>query len=115
MIKPIAFGTIEQALEWHGFPVPTLRQLSFYEWLDSWTAEYRAEWKPIDLAMREGGADWSDGSAAYMRFLYDLRECFCNDICPVQMHYDPETRIMSGLLYVRLPKEPIQLQLLGGN
>lgn len=115
MFQPIAFSVIRQALEWHGFPVPSMRQLSFYEWEEHFSAEYSLVWSASML--RDGGKSLphQDGDFAYTVLQYDLHDCFSDDVTLVQLHWDSEHLCLTALLYVQLAKVPYQLVLMPGE
>lgn len=115
MLQPIAFNVIRQALVWHDFPVPVMRQLSFYEWEDCFSAEYGLTWAKSMLEDAGRCAPGQDGDYCYTVLLYDLRDCFADDVTVVQCHWDEEHKCLQALLYVQLQKTPYQLALLPGG
>jgi len=82
MYQPISFNAIRQALEWHGMPVPVLRQLSFYDdELDGETsAEYLATWTPQQVADAVAHPEIYHATPLYYLFGEKLRACFYNDV-----------------------------------
>jgi len=108
MFQPISFNAIRQALEWHGFPVPKLRQLSFQDYDELWiTAEYLATWSAEQLRQRYGHDLMFRSSHMRGVFITQLRECFCEDviIADYALVLDPdEFRV---LLYIKLGKDAI--------
>jgi hypothetical protein len=84
MFQPISFNVIRQALEWHGFPVPKLRQLSLDDHdPDFVTAEYVATWTPEQAnAIPCSEPDFPIGPTLTL-FIDKLQACFCHD---VQVH-----------------------------
>lgn len=112
MFQPIAFRVIRQALIWHGFPVPAMRQLSFYEWEDFFSAEYALTWTASMLRDDKKPIPKQDGDFHYTVLQYDLHDCFADDVSVIQLHWDEESLLLTALLYVQLPKTPIQLTLL---
>lgn len=109
MYQPISFDVIRQALDWHGFPVPHLRQLSFYEWTDYLSAEYYAVWSWLDIPAHYCVHSLEDGDTGFQEFKRDLAACFCDDVTIIQLHFDPDNRHMYALLHVQLAKNPAQL------
>jgi len=105
MYQPISFNVIRQALEWHGFPVPTLRQLSFYDfWDDFVSAEYLATWGPSLTAKVTGSSPERDGSYHYAVFAVRLRDCFAEDVTITDLHVNSHNLEMTALIYVKIPK-----------
>jgi len=99
--KPISFTVIRQAIAWQGIPSPlSIRMLSTFKWPDgSTSAEIIATWDSASVMAFTGYASLYDGGAAYTAFLSSLRECFCDDVCPVTAHYEVTTDRMSVELH----------------
>lgn len=112
MLQPIAFSVIRQALDWHGFPVPAMRQLSFYEWEEHFSAEYALTWSAAALRAAGKSIPGQDGDFPYTVLQYDLYDCFSDDVTVIQLHWDSELLTLSALLYVQLAKNPYQLVLM---
>lgn len=105
MIQPISFNVIRQALDWHGFPVPALRQLSFYDFFtDFISAEYIATWTMDQVEGVCHGLPSQDGSYYYVQFKNALSECFCEDIAVTELHWDSLFMTMRALFYVRIDR-----------
>jgi len=112
MLKPIGFEVIRQALDWHDFPLPLLRQLSFYEWDDKFSAEYRAQWEFEQLGERHWFTTGSGEFALSPSFASDLAMCFARDISVIDVQVQSAKHRVVALLHVSLSKEPVQLMLL---
>lgn len=108
MYQPISFNVIRQALEWHRFPVPALRQLSFFDNdPEQVTAEYLATWT-LEQALKAVTPHtiWHE-RGTQIRFMQKLKECFCEDVTAVDAYFDPLKKEFRVLLYVRLSREVI--------
>lgn len=115
MLQPIAFSVMRQALDWHGFPQPTMRQLSFYEWRDTFSAEYLCVWTGGQIQGYLHATPSEDGDFIYTVLRTRLYDCFADDVSVVQLHWDNDNGLMSALLYVQLEKTPYQLVLMPGE
>lgn len=105
MYQPISFNVIRQALEWHGLPVPTLRQLSYRDQEPGeWTAEYLAMWSMDRLVEYMSSSPVPPYDVLTGEFVNRLRECFCADIDVVDAHINPLRNDLVVLLYVRVSK-----------
>jgi len=106
MFQPISFNVIRQALVWHGFPVPKLRQMSFYDYSsEEITAEYFALWTKEQFfqVLHPGHPEYMIGDDRL--FLAKVQECFCED---VGVHYAYSDLYRDGfacLFYVRVSRE----------
>lgn len=106
MYQPISFNVIRQALDWHKMPIPTLRELSYYDcFTDFISAEYLCVWTDEQLRQFAPTKLLHDGSYAYTVFANQLRECFCDDVKVVELHFDPLKEELRGLLYVTISRE----------
>lgn len=109
MIQPIAFSVLRQALLWHAFPVPEMRQLSFYEWPDYFQAEYLLTWPEHIIPQKyfvPSRWQFRDGLAA---FWHDLEDCFASDVLVLDCTWHELDQQMTALLSVQLEKVPFQL------
>jgi len=108
MYQPISFNVIRQALEWHGLPVPTLRQLSHFNYdPDNVSAEYLATWTAEQLRQRFGMAELNAVPWQAPVFVQQVRNCFCEDVRVM----DPEYNLINGsfrvIFYVTISREVI--------
>jgi hypothetical protein len=105
MFQPISFNVIRQALEWHGLPVPKLRQLSLNDHdPDCVTGEYVASW-PLTSVISVNN-DYPDETycLAVASFIHKLRSCFCQDIEIADGVPDVQGGIVTALIYVRVAR-----------
>lgn len=106
MYQPISFNVIRQALEWHNFPVPTIRQLSFHDMPDQEIiAEYYARWTTADVVKVTGMSPGWQAMYARIIFTEQLRQCFCEDIEATELLPTPLEEGFSCLIYVRISRE----------
>lgn len=106
MFQPISFNVIRQALEWHGFPVPKLRQLSLNDHdPDFVTAEYVAHWTAQQVQRVTGYPPGSQATYAEGEMGARLRQCFCEDVQVADPVNDPVAHMMTALIYVRVPRD----------
>ncbi len=105
MYQPISFNVIRQALDWHGFPVPTLRQLSYTEGEETLTAEYRASWPEHRVPLRYFRSEnWTAGKDGVASFKDDLQACFAQDVEVREVAWSDPKQEMTALLYVTVGK-----------
>lgn len=105
MFQPISMNVIRQALDWHGFPVPTLRELSYSDDSDGdITAEYQAVWALDRIIEGEHDIPVSPVGVIVADFIRDLRGCFCEDVAVVDAHMDPLRDELKVLLYVKVSR-----------
>jgi len=98
MFQPISFNVIRQALEWHGFPVPKLRQLSLNDHdPDLVTGEYVATWTDDQVRAVTGYETVYLSKYADLAFTAKLKECFCDDI---QVDGDTSQTVRGSYQYV---------------
>jgi hypothetical protein len=108
MYQPISFNVIRQALDWHRFPVPALRQLSFFDSdPEQVTAEYLATWTAVQMLQQRGRASGPPTRITQVLFMEALTACFCEDVTAIDAYYDPLKEEFRVLLYVRLSREVI--------
>lgn len=112
MLKPISFEVVRQALEWHDFPQPTIRQLSFYEWDTVYTAEYLLTWKVSDIPEALRLFAWSSDPEDWYVFENHLQGCFCDDLRVIKLVVDADKTVVKVLVVAELEKQPHQLALL---
>jgi len=103
MYQPISFEVVRQALAWHGFPIPRLRQLSCSPIREDGfsTAEYLARWSHslIDDHYSQGHYFAKSRSELMQR---DLQECFTDDINVTGVGFDLWANDYFALIYVRV-------------
>jgi len=101
MYQPISFNVIRQALAWHGFPVPQLRQLSYSPANEDGlaTAEYLATWGHSLIDAHYAMKLPHGGSRAQIIY-HDLMDCFMDDIQVLSVGYAFESQCYTALLYV---------------
>jgi len=108
MYQPISFNVIRQALQWHAFPVPTLRQLSYWDYdPNEITAEYVCTWSAEQLRQHFGMALLCSMPCDGLLFTRQLRQCFCEDVAVLDPEYDPVKESFSAILYVTISREVI--------
>jgi len=108
MYQPISFNVIRQALEWHGLPVPTLRQLSYWTYdPHELSAEYVATWSAEQLRQRFVISLLASIHWQLPVFVQQLRECFCDDIRLFDPEYDYIKEEFRVILYVTISREVI--------
>ena len=108
MYQPISFNVIRQALAWHGLPVPTLRQLSFYSYdPDNVMAEYVATWDTEQLRQLFGMAIILANAWFVPVFVKRISECFCEDVTIFDAAFDPVKEVFSVICYVTISREVI--------
>lgn len=117
MYQPISFNVIRQALNWHGFPVPTLRQLSLNDHdLNFIWAEYRATWteeQAVSVIADYPDEDWT---LACKNFNFHLAKCFCEDVEVMNAEFHPLKRHLTVLFYVKVAREVVAMaQLLNSD
>lgn len=110
MCQPISFNVIRQVLEWHGFPVPSLRLLSFSDTdPEVVVAEYLALW-PISQLPRKYFVD-----PVRLRFgavgeiQRDLQTCFCQDVTVLNVVQKPVHGLLSAVLYMQVGRSTLAL------
>lgn len=110
MYQPISFNVIRQALEWHGFPVPKMRMLSYREDGATVIAEIYAEWQEFLIPIRFFGPanEFANADRIFL-FKEELQQCFCEDVAIVEIGWVDERQLMKGIFYVRIEKTVLVL------
>jgi hypothetical protein len=105
MFQPISFNVIRQALEWHGFPVPILRQVSLSDLdPDAVWAEYVATWTPEQVdAIPCTEPDFPIPPALTL-FIDRLQACFCEDIQVHSVERNEPSRTVTAFIYVKVDR-----------
>lgn len=111
MLKPISFEVVRQALRWHDFPQPAIRQLSYYEWDSYYSAEYLLIWRVEDVPPKLRAFSWSNDPEDWYRFEIELQECFCTDLRVIKLVIDADREHVKVVVNVELLKQPQQLDL----
>jgi hypothetical protein len=105
MFRPISFNVIRQALDWHGFPVPKLRQLSLDDHdLDCVTAEYVATWTRQQVEQVAELPEFWATNVARWKFEDTLKQCFCEDVRITNVSTNEEGATLTALLYVKVDR-----------
>lgn len=106
MYQPISFNVIRQALHWHGFPTPNLRQLSHSPSSEDGisTAEYLATWgySLIDDFYRHKSCKYPSRADNIQQ---DVQDCFTGDVCVLGVGWMPATRCYFALLYIQVDEK----------
>lgn len=111
MLQPISFEVIRQAISWHDFPQPVIRQLSFYEWDSCFSGEYLLTWELEDIPAHLRSWVWSDKADDWWKFEEELQECFCSDVRVIKLVIDSDPMHVKVLVHVEVDKQPKQLEL----
>ena len=105
MFQPISFNVIRQALEWHGVPIPKLRQLSLDDSdPDFIVGEYMATWaeEQFVAVLHPDKPGYQIGDM--LNFTHKVRECFCEDIKVFAQESELWECGVRLLLYVAVPR-----------
>lgn len=109
----ISYAVIRQSMRWMALPQPVaLFGEAPLEFPDTYQQFVNIQFLGIDVRRRYGYPSLYDGSAAYVKFLDDIRESFCSDILPVEAHYEVATDMMTVKLSCTLRKRVEQVPLL---